>query len=713
MKSLVLALLVLGAQSADNEAEHHANPIRKVVTMLQNMKSKVENEGAKEKELYDKFMCYCKNGGDSLSGSIGSAETKVPQLGSDIEKSEAEKVQTEADLKKHQTDRSAAKTAIAKATAIRGKEAAAFAAEKADYDANIASVKKAVTALENGMAGNFLQTAAAKVITKLALSGDMEDGDRHELIAFFSQSQDSEYAPSSGEITGILKTMQEDMQKNLDEAQANENGAVTSFEELIAAKNKEVESLTKAIETKIVRVGNLGVEIATMKNDLTDTQEGLIEDQQFLAEMGKTCKTKEQEFTLRLTTRGEELVALAETIKILNDDDALEMFKKTLPGASASFVQMAVNTNAVRAKAALMLEKIAKSDSPHQHQIDFVMLALRGKTQGFEKVIKMIDNMVATMKQEQLDDDHEKEYCLKQFDFAEDKKKGLETDVADLATAIADAEEGTARLAEEIEALDDGIKAMDKSVEEATVQRQEEHEECTELMANNGVAKDLLNFAKNRLNKFYNPKLYKAPPKRELSEDERITLNMGGTLAPTEAPGGIAGTGIGFVQAHNGDAPPPPPDTWAKGGYKKKGEESSGVIAMIDLLVKDLDKEMQEADFEEKDAQKDYETMMTDSASKRVQDSKSLTAKTKAKADLQSDIEQNTETTASTQKELMATEMYIGSLHAQCDWLIKYYDMRKEARAQETDSLNKAKAVLSGADFSMLQTKASSFLGRA
>merc|ERR1719454_130555 len=157
--------------------------------MLQNMKAKVESEGEKEKELYDKFMCYCKNGGDNLQGSITSAETKVPQLASDIEKAEAEKVQTEADLKKHQTDRSAAKSAMAKATAIREKEAAAFAAEKADYDANIAAVKKAVTALENGMAGNFLQTSAAKVITKLALSGDMEDGDRHELIAFFSQSQ--------------------------------------------------------------------------------------------------------------------------------------------------------------------------------------------------------------------------------------------------------------------------------------------------------------------------------------------------------------------------------------------------------------------------------------------------------------------------------------------------------------------------------------------
>merc|ERR1719149_462567 len=132
----------------------------------------------------------------------------------------------------------------------------------------------------------------------------------------------------------------------------------------------------------------------------------------------------------------------------------------------------------------------------------------------------------------------------------------------------------------------------------------EEHEEYTELMASDGTAKDLLNFAKNRLNKFYNPKLYKPPPKRELSEEERITLNMGGTLAPTEAPGGIAGTGVGFMQvsAHattKKDAPAPPPE--APGAAKKS--DSGGVLAMMDMMVADLEKEMTQAELEEKDSQ--------------------------------------------------------------------------------------------------------------
>jgi len=219
-------------------------------------------------------------------------------------------------------------------------------------------------------------------------------------------------------------------------------------------------------------------------------------------------------------------------------------------------------------------------------------------------------------------------------------------------------------------------------------------------MASDGAAKEILGFAKNRLNKFYNPKLYKAPPKRELSEEDRITLNMGGSLAPTEAPGGIAGTGVTVLSQTHG-APPPPPET--AGAYKKKGEESGGVIAMIDMLIKDLDTEMTEAEVNEKNAQEEYEELMADSAAKRAQDAKSTEEKEGAKADLTAQLTEDTETHHATGKELMALVEYIGSLHGECDWLIKYFDVRKEARTGEIEAIKKAKAVLSGADFSFVQ----------
>merc|ERR1719215_271505 len=164
---------------------------------------------------------------------------------------------------------------------------------------------------------------------------------------------------------------------------------------------------------------------------------------------------------------------------------------------------------------------------------------------------------------------------------------------------MATAGEAIATLKDEIKALEAGIKALDKSVAEATEQRKAENVEYKELMAADTSAKELLNFAKNRLNKFYNPKMYKPPPKKELSEGDRIAANMGGAA-------------LVQVSQHRQlkDAPAPPPETW--GAYTKKSEQTNGVMAMVDLLIKDLDKEMTEAETEEKNSQEDYETMMTE-----------------------------------------------------------------------------------------------------
>merc|ERR1719272_858543 len=148
-----------------------------------------------------------------------------------------------------------------------------------------------------------------------------------------------------------------------------------------------------------------------------------------------------------------------------------------------------------------------------------------------------------------------KSTAKKMIDQTEDKVKQLELSISDLAKAIADGKEGVATLTEEIEGLADGIKALDKQVAEATEQRKEEHADNTETLASDNAAKELIGIAKNRMNKFYNPKMHKAAPKRELSEAERITVNNGGTLAPTAAPGGIAGTGVtAFVQVHMHDS---------------------------------------------------------------------------------------------------------------------------------------------------------------
>jgi len=709
MKNFAVAAIAAASLQTAQAVESQANPIRKVVNMLQSIQKKVEAEGKKEEEMFEKFMCYCKNSGGDLQKGIDDNTAKIPEVEAAISEAEAQQTQLEEDLTKHRADREAAKSAMAEATSLREKEAATFAALKAEADANIAAIGKAVAALEKGMAGSFLQSEAAATLSKLVKGKeDMIDADRQEVMSFLAATQSSDYAPQSGEITGILKQMGDSMSKDLADATADENSAIKSYDGLMAAKTKEVEACTAAIEEKTVRVGEVKVNIVNMKNDLSDSEKALVEDKAFLKDMEKNCATKQAEWDEIVKTRAEELTALADTIKLLNDDDALELFKKTLPSAAASFVQVQVSESAARARALAVLRSAQQKSSKRSRPgLDFIALALHGKKVGFEKVIAMIDELTVVLKKEQVDDDNKVEYCNVQFDSLDDKKKALERSVSDAEKAIEDAKESIATLSSEIEALAAGIKALDKSVAEATETRKAENEEYTALMASDTAAKELIGMAKNRLNKFYNPKLYVAPPKRELSEEDRIVVNMGGTAPPTPAPGGIAGTGITVladVSMHDQTvtAPPPPPE--APGAFKKKSEESNGVIQMMDLLIADLDKEMTVATQEEKDAQADYETMLKDSAEKRAGDSKALSDKEAQKADTESQLQSHEDDHASATSELMATEQVISATHGECDWLVQYYEVRKEARNGELDSLSKAKAVLSGADYSLLQT---------
>merc|ERR1719343_1268365 len=183
-----------------------ANPIRKVVNMLEAIQKKVAAEGEKEEEMFKKYMCYCKTSGADLETSIAAASTKAPEVSSAIKEGEAKKAQLDQDLVSHKSDREAAKTSMAEATALREKQAAAYAAAKAEYGANIAALEKAVAAIEKGVSGAFLQTAAAKTLRNFAQSSDaLENADRQEIMAFLTAGQGSDYAPASGEIIGILK----------------------------------------------------------------------------------------------------------------------------------------------------------------------------------------------------------------------------------------------------------------------------------------------------------------------------------------------------------------------------------------------------------------------------------------------------------------------------------------------------------------------------
>merc|ERR1719428_1322112 len=496
------------------------------------------------------------------------------------------------------------------------------------------------------------------------------------------------------------------MEGDLKSATADEATAAKGFSDLSAAKNSEIASATSAIESKTKRAGEVAVEIVQTQDDVEDTEADVAETETFLADLGKQCAAKKAAWGERQAMRAQEVDAISQAIKILNDDDALDLFKKTAPSLTRTgmgFLQKSSkSSNVLRAKG--MLVSLAQVSRSHQTQLSLIASALKSKSVDFSKITAQIDGMVDVLGKEQADDDSQKDFCDAEFEKSAAEKKDTEEALASLAASIEEMTATVSTLSSEIKTLQAEIKGLDKAVAEATEQRKAEHAEFTKAQAANQAATQLIEVAKNKLNKFYRPNLYKAPQRRELTEEERIYVNSGG-VDPRDAEEaaaaqtGIAGTGITvFGQV----APPPPPAT--ADAYKKK--DAGGPTALIQKLTNDLKMEMQANEMDEKTAQEDYEEFMADSAEKRATDSKTITEKEAQKAGLEGDLDQAVKDNKAAKGDLLALGEYIAQLHGSCDFLLENFDVRREARSGEIDAIKKAKAVLSGADYSLVQVNA-------
>merc|ERR1719393_323694 len=508
-------------------------------------------------------------------------------------------------------------------------------------------------------------------------------------------------ATGAGEIVGILKALKDEMDKDLGGAVADEEAAAKGFEELAAAKNEEISAASEAIESKTVRSGDLAVSVTTTADDIEDTTAEMKETEAFLANLASQCALKKKEWAARQAMRAEEISAISEAIKVLNDDDALDLFKKTLSLSQQSkdmdFIQQKTSSsNALRARE--MVTALVKKASPHRAELALIEFGLKSKAVDFSKILAMIDGMAKVLGEEQKEDDNTKAYCDKELTKTAQEKKDTEEAISASEAAIEEMTDESATLAEEIKRLGKEVKDLDKAVAEATEQRKEEHGEFITFQTENNAALQLIEKAKNKLFKFYRPNQYKEAPKRELTEEEKILAASGRSdMIATAAPEMIAGTSqTVFAQIHA--APPPPPETWD--AYKKKEGKSNGVIGLMDMLLKELQDGITEAEHEEETAQKDYERLMSDSQASRAKMADSITTKEAAKADLDSKIVDEKDKKSSLETDLSNIKQYLAELHSQCDFIIENFDMRKAARENEVEGLKNAKSVLSGANFS-------------
>jgi len=273
--------------------------------------------------------------------------------------------------------------------------------------------------------------------------------------------------------------------------------------------------------------------------------------------------------------------------------------------------------------------------------------------------------MIVILGKEQANDEKHKAFCEDEFDKNSDEEAASNDKIGQLNAGIEQTMDELATLADEISTLGQGIKDLDRAVAQATEQRKEEHAEYVEGQTMNEAAITLLHKAKARLEKVYKPSF--------VQSDSFLQTKM---------------------RTDSEDA-----DDAEDDQEPKKSEKSGGVLAMMDMIIHELEGDGKDSEYEEKSAQKDYAKLMEDSQASRAQDIKSLTDKEGAKAEKEVKVENLKSKLSTSEEELAGIKEAAHNLHSNCDFIVQNFDLRKDQRTTEIESLKNAKAILSGADF--------------
>jgi len=454
------------------------------------------------------------------------------------------------------------------------------------------------------------------------------------------------YSSQSGEIFGVLKQLQEEMKGDLSEAQATEAARAATFAELRAAKTSEIEAGEKMAETKEDELAKTDMDLAEAKEDLGQTQAALAEDQKFLANLDKMCAEGDANFAKRKAGRLAEIQAVSETIEILNGDEAKDAMDTTF-----SFMQTAQKTDKHRREAAAILRKTRNPE--------LSMLASSVELDAFTKVKAMIDKMIATLKTQQADEVKKNDWCkaeLQENEMSTAKTTSLKED---LEAKIGELEATIKRLSEEIEKAHLDISTLQTELQRASENRKKENLDFQKVVADQTVTAEILAKALDKLATFYDEAAFAQTHKRSLRQ-----------------------------------TPPVPQMEY------KKSSGAGGVMSMIEKLIYDTKDITAESKKSESEAQAAYEALVADTNESVGDLTKEITAKTKARAQAKKDLSSTNDDRADAITELENLGKYNGDLHGECDYVMKNFDIRQKARAEEVEALQQAKQILNGANLS-------------
>lgn len=697
-------------------------PIRKVITLIQEMKVQAEKDAEADSVAYEKYMCWCTTNRKEKTAAITNAEQRIDELSIALDEGKAKEGAFKSEIASLADDIGSDKDALATATSVREKEKEAFLAEEADMKETRSLLAQAIEVLakvqllqKQGHAAENERQRAAEMLVQLRsviqerlpkfrdvmqrdlfdVFGSLPSGaqEPHAFRGAFQQVQllpwekteeqlgkeakpndlnglssgAKSYNSRSGSIAGMLEEMGDEFARDLFEAQKQDLEKEAEFQNLRAAKLGEIKA---ASDRKGQKEASLAATLDQAAKDVEEkqsTEEATAADQAFMATLEKNCASEDDEYKSRAAIRSEEIRALGEVLKILTDDTARDLYAKT-----ESFVQLgAISSGQASTQASAQaravqraVQRIAKTANKG-HSWALLSLAVRMQLDVFTKVKETMDKMLAELAKQQKEEYAKWESCKKNIDETEDSIKegdNLKEDLGEKHQAVSDEIQ---TLTSEIAQLQKDIADVEISLKQAGEDRKAQNGVYQTSIADQRATTNILMKAQERLATFY-------------------SLEQTGTRAHRE------------VRQEPGAAAPPPP---ASGKAYSKSALSGGVMQLLAKIIKDAEVAEKELEMSEQKAQEDYAAFVQTAGS-------TIEANRDAVRQREARLAQSKGEKSETEQAQLANDDDLAKLgdllkahHVGCDYLLKYFDVRQQARAEEIDAIKDAKAILSGSNF--------------
>jgi len=711
------------------------NPVTRVVRLLTEMKEQVEAEAKEDEDIYSKMACWCETNDREKTAAIKEAERRLDELAASIEEGTARSARLTSEISDLKDDIQANQDSVDKAAALREKEKEEYEDASKDMIESIAILKEAVAVLQKvqllqgkkshaqaeaaalmqvrelvgraarspGALGAAAGTGAYRsvmqkdlwdLLSDLPGGGNPGNSAAAARVVTGLEQQPTGYAAGatsygsrSSSIFGMLQQMQATFQKDLAQAMRADFEAEVAFQQLRAAKEGEMLASGKSVEEKSAELADTDQRVAQAKADVVDTREALSADEKFLMDLKERCAKADSEYEERKKTRQEEVQAIAEAIRILTEDDARDLFSKTLSFVQTSSERHLRGTGAAlqagrghqqltgrsgqqeRVRAASRLLAALQRRGSGSGGWRLATLAVGVQLDGFEKVKEAMDKMIAELKKQQQEEYEKHESCMKDIDANEDDTREKQSEKRDLEAQIAGLEGTLEGLKKEIAELNAKVAEAHVALKAAGEQRQAENHEFQQVVADQRATVAILQQALQRLRAFY---------------------------ASSETAAALVSTWEqGHRQEPGAAAPPPPP---AGKAYSKSGT-SGGVLQMLEKIIQDAEKADQEAVLAEQASQNAYTQLVANVNVELDVSAKAISEKTGIQLQAEADKLLASQSLRNAEATLANLASRNKALHLDCDYLLKNFAVRQQARQEEVEAIQEAKAILSGADF--------------